>query len=66
MKDVRVHSIADDALMRQLGVASKVTPNKGLLLQLKAAGRAAMDRFLTDHRDRIGVEGTLDLQATIG
>jgi NTE family protein len=66
MKDVRVHSIADDALMRQLGVASKVTPNKGLLLQLKAAGRAAMDRFLTDHRDRIGVEGTLDLQAAIG
>jgi NTE family protein len=39
MKDVRVHSIADDALMRQLGVASKVTPNKGLLLQLKAAGK---------------------------
>ncbi len=43
MMDVRVHSVQDDALMRQLGVATKTTPNRGLLLQLKEAGRAAMD-----------------------
>lgn len=65
MKDVHVHSVRDDALMRKLGVASKLTPNRGLLLQLKEAGRNAMDRFLAEHWDSIGVGSTLDLQAEI-
>ena len=62
MKDVRIHSVQDDAFMRQLGVATKLTPNRGLLLQLKEAGRTAMDRFLTDHWGAIGREGTVDLR----
>ena len=40
MKDIRIHSIADDALMTRLGAATKLTPNRTLLEQLKAAGRA--------------------------
>lgn len=64
MKDVHVHSVRDDPLMRQLGVASKLSPSRSLLLQLKAAGRAAMERFLTDHWADIGKRSSLDLRAT--
>ncbi|MBA3325048.1 MAG: patatin-like phospholipase family protein [Rhodobacteraceae bacterium] len=63
MKDVHIHSVQDDALMLQLGVASKGAPDRGLLLQLKEAGRAAMDRFLTDHWDDIGERSSVDLRA---
>jgi NTE family protein len=63
MKDLRVHSVQDDALMLQLGVATKLTLNRSLLLQLKAAGRAAMDRFLADHGDDIGHRSSVDLRA---
>ena len=62
MMDVHVHSVQDDALMRQLGVASKSTPNRALLLQLKEAGRQAMDRFLTEHWDSIGMRSSVDLR----
>jgi len=63
MKDMHVHSVQDDALMLQLGVASKGAPDRGLLLQLKAAGRAAMDRFLSDHWDAIGERSSANLRA---
>lgn len=66
MMDVHVHSVQDDALMRQLGVASKSTPNRALLLQLKEAGRQAMDRFLTDHWDSIGMRSSVDLRGMFG
>ncbi|MBP7241622.1 patatin-like phospholipase family protein [Amaricoccus sp.] len=63
MKDVRIHSVSDDELMRQLGVATKLTPNRGLLLQLKEAGRAAMDRCLHEHWTAIGTASSLNLRA---
>ena len=66
MADPRVHMIADDALMRDLSVATKVIPTPVLLSRLKAAGRAAADAFLAAHRDDLGVEGTVDLAATFG
>jgi NTE family protein len=63
MKENFVHSIRDDGLMGQLGIATKMTPNRTLLLQLKDAGRAAMDAFLAEHRDDIGQRSTVDLRA---
>jgi len=66
MKDIHVHSVQDDELMRQLGVATKLTPNRGLLLQLKAAGRAAMDRFLAWHWEDLGARSSIDLRAMFG
>lgn len=63
MKDVRIHSVQDDALMRQLGVATKLTPNRGLLLQLKEAGRVAMDAFLVAHWNDLGERSSVDLRA---
>ncbi len=61
MKRTHVHSVSDDALMTQLGIATKMTPNKGLLLQLRDAGREAMDGFLTAHGDDIGKRSSVDL-----
>jgi NTE family protein len=66
MKDVLVHMIADDALMAQLSVATKLIPNAAVLSQLRAAGYAATDRFLSAHFDSIGTRSTVDLIAMFG
>ena len=65
MKRNRVHSVSDDALMTQLGTATKSTPNKALILQLRDAGRAAMDRFLGRHREDLGDHSSMDLRAAL-
>ncbi len=62
MKQNHIHSVSDDALMTQLGIASKMTPNRALLLQLKDAGRAAMDGFLTRNLRHIGQRSSVDLR----
>jgi len=66
MTENRVHSVRDDAFMSKLGVASKTTPNKALMLQLHDAGRDQMDQFLNTHFDDIGVRATVDLSAMFG
>jgi NTE family protein len=63
MKQNFIHSVRDDKLMSQLGIATKTTPNKVLLLQLRDAGHAAMDSFLHEHGDDIGVRSSVDLRA---
>lgn len=63
MKNVLVHMVSDDALMNQLGVATKSVPNPVVLARLKAAGRAAADAFLNDHYDDLGKRDTVDLKA---
>lgn len=65
-KDVLIHMIADDPLMRSLSVATKLLPTASLLAQLKAAGRAAADSFLRDHRGKIGHQASVDLPAMFG
>lgn len=65
MKRNRIHSISDDALMVQLGIATKLTPSRALLWQLHEAGHAAMDAFLREHRDEIGVCSSVDIRAMI-
>ena len=61
MKNVLVHMIAHDALMRELSVATKMVPNPILLARLKEAGRQAADGFLTAHKDKIGVTSSVDI-----
>lgn len=63
MRDVLVHMIADDTLMTELGVATKLVPTPVLLSRLKEAGRAACDSFLAKHRDDLNVTATVDLEA---
>lgn len=66
MSRVRVHMVADDALMAQLSAATKLVPNAGVIAKLKEAGRTAAERFLSDHRDDINRRSSVDLQAMFG
>lgn len=66
MKDVLIHMIADDDLMRQLSVATKVIATPQILHQLRAAGRAATEAFLRDGIDKIGEDSTLNLREMFG
>lgn len=61
MKDVLVHMVADDALMNELNVATKTMALPVILARLKAAGQAAADRFLRDHKTDLGARSTVDL-----
>ncbi|MEM7489720.1 MAG: patatin-like phospholipase family protein [Pseudomonadota bacterium] len=63
MKDVLVHMIADDHLMRQLSVATKVVANPIVMHQLREAGEKAADAFLDRDFDSIGQESSVDLPA---
>jgi len=58
--------IADDVLMRELSVATKMIPSPHLLSRLKAAGRAAAGAFLDAHRTDINRCGTCDLPDHLG
>ncbi len=66
MKDVLMHVIADEALMNSLPTSSKLTPSPALFARLKAAGRAAADKFLTGHRKDLGKRASLDLRTLFG
>lgn len=63
MSRVRIHMIADDALMAQLSAATKIVPNPTVISQLKDAGRAAAEQFLRGDVDHIGSRSSVDLQA---
>jgi NTE family protein len=62
MARVRVHMIADDVLMEQLSVATKMVPNVAVIRRLKEAGERAATQFLTDHKSKIGKESSVDLR----
>jgi len=66
MKRVLVHMVADDDLMRDLSVATKLVPTPLTLDRLKRAGQAAADRFLEAHFDDIGVQDTVYLTGMFG
>ncbi len=61
-KDVLVHSVMDNDLMTRLSAATKLTPDRGLMLTLKQAGRDRMQAFLTAHKSDLGQRGTVDLR----
>ncbi|KII17998.1 patatin-like phospholipase family protein [Phaeobacter sp. S60] len=66
MKRVLVHMIADDDLMRELSVNTKLIPIPQILAKLKAAGRAAAEQFLEQDSDAIGLRSTVDLAEMFG
>jgi len=66
MKNVLVHFISDDELMRQLSVATKLMPNPVLINRLRRAGRAAAENFLARHRDDLGRRDSTDLDVLFG
>ncbi|MAS42677.1 MAG: patatin [Rhodobacteraceae bacterium] len=66
MKAVLIHSVADDETMRQLGAATKMSPDWTLLQNLKEAGRTAMDKFLKENWANLGERPSVDLSALYG
>ena len=66
MARVRVHMIADDALMSRLSVATKMVPHAAVIHELHEAGYAAADQFLKDHRAKIGKSSSVDLPDMFG
>ncbi|MFT3973494.1 MAG: patatin-like phospholipase family protein [Amaricoccus sp.] len=65
MRRNHVHSVSDDRLMNMLGIVTKMTISRTLLLQLRDAGRVAMSTFLDEHRDKIGQRSSVDLKAVV-
>ncbi|WP_417257275.1 patatin-like phospholipase family protein [Celeribacter sp.] len=63
MKDVLVHMIGDDDLMRDLSARTKLAPSPVLLGRMKEAGRVACSAFLDAHFDDLGERATVDLEA---
>lgn len=63
MKRIFVHMIADDELMNQLSVSTKMIATPALLSALKQAGQAAASTFIDQHGSDINQRGTLDLAA---
>jgi len=62
MKDPNIHMIADDGLMAQLSVATKLVPTPQVLHQLRQAGRHAAETFLDTHFDDIGKTSSVNLR----
>ena len=63
MKRVHIHMVADDVLMRQLSVATKIVAVPHVLHQLRQAGRAAAEAFLDAHLGAIGNHSSIDMPA---
>lgn len=59
-----VHAISDDDEMRKHGAWSKLNPDWAFISHLFEAGRAAANRFLTDHVDKVGERSSVDIVAT--
>ena len=65
MRKNHVHSVSDDKLMNMLGIVTKMTISRTLLLQLRDAGREAMTAFLDAHHDKIGRRSSVNLKAVV-
>jgi NTE family protein len=63
MRRVLIHAIEADALMKDLGVASKLNADWDFLTHLRDAGRAGAEEWLSAHFDHLGKCSTIDIRA---
>ncbi len=66
MRRLHMHMIADDGLMNDLSVATKLIPTPYTLARLKEAGQRAADDFLANHRKDLNTCGSVDLMEMFG
>ncbi|WP_147105474.1 patatin-like phospholipase family protein [Tateyamaria sp. syn59] len=66
MRRINMHMIADDALMNDLSVATKVVPNGFVMGRLRDAGARAARQFLDTHFDQIGICDSVNLREMFG
>ena len=62
MRRINMHMIADDDLMNDLSVATKIVPNGYIMGTLRDAGARAAQDFLDRHFDRIGTGDSIDMR----
>lgn len=62
MEDVLIHMIADDPLMTQLSVATKLVPTPYVLGELKQAGRDRAAQFVENHWDDLNQRSSVNLR----
>ena len=66
VRETHLHMIADEDVMVNLGVASKMNGEIAFLEYLMNVGRARADAWLTANFEAIGSRSTIDLDATLG
>jgi NTE family protein len=64
LKKMNIHSISWEETMSNLSVASKLNADWGFLCELRDTGRATAGSWLARNFGRLGVESTIDIQAT--
>ena len=64
--NVLIHMIADDDLMTDLSVATKLVPNGFFVDKLKEAGRATAHTFLSRHKQDLNSRSTVNLEKMYG
>jgi len=60
-KDVLVHSIRSDKILAEFSVASKFDADWQFLTKLRDKGRDAMEAWLNDNFENVGIRDTVDL-----
>jgi len=63
-RDVRMHMLSADDVLKDLDASSKVNARWDFFLYLRDHGRAQMDAWLRAHKEHIGQEPTIDIQKT--
>src|SRR5262249_19068929 len=66
VRETHLHMIADEDVLGNLGVASKMNGEIAFLEYLKNVGRARADAWLTTNFEAIGSRSTINLYATLG
>lgn len=61
----RLHLIRNDRFMEEIGAASKQSPTRDLIYELRDLGREAADRWLSDHYGDLGARSSLDVKAEV-
>lgn len=61
-KDMHIHMIDAEAVLKTLDFSTKYNPHWELLLHLKEVGRQTAEAWLAEHYDKIGVESSIDIE----
>ena len=64
-RNLRLHRVAADVELRELTSSSKFNTEWSFFLHLRDIGRAAADRFLSEHLNAIGRRSSLDFRKEV-
>ncbi|HTY65332.1 MAG TPA: patatin-like phospholipase family protein [Alphaproteobacteria bacterium] len=64
MRRILIHAVEAEALMKDLGVASKLNTDWDFLTHLRDIGRERAEAWLRQNFEKLGVDSTVDIRAT--